>query len=77
VQSKAPKIFFDATAGLAKHLVARGHEHGVILRVLQNDAVAFAPPLISTEDELTQIADRFGRALDDTLKVARERGLVN
>jgi 4-aminobutyrate--pyruvate transaminase len=77
VQSKAPKKFFDATAGLAKHLVARGHEHGVILRVLQNDAVAFAPPLISTEDELTQIADRFGRALDDTLNVARERGLVN
>jgi 4-aminobutyrate--pyruvate transaminase len=76
VQSKSPKKFFDPTAGLAKYLVARGHEHGVILRVLQNDAVAFAPPLISTEDELKQIADLFGRALDDTLKIARERGLV-
>jgi 4-aminobutyrate---pyruvate transaminase len=76
VQGKAPKKFFEPSAGIAKHLVARAQQHGVILRVLQNDGVAFAPPLISTEAELTEIADLFGRALDETLTHARERGLV-
>ena len=41
------------------------------------DNIPFCPPLIIKEDEIDLMFDRFERAaLDDTVAMVRERGLV-
>ena len=43
-------------------------------RSLANDTLAFSPPLIITEAEVTEMLDRVARALDElTVQVRRER----
>jgi adenosylmethionine-8-amino-7-oxononanoate aminotransferase len=42
----------------------------------REDVIAFSPPLIITEAEIDLLLERTERALDDTLAMARERGLA-
>ncbi|MGE0310240.1 MAG: aminotransferase [Lautropia sp.] len=62
---------FDPKRGVGPYLVARAQAHGLILRGLAGDAIAFSPPLIITEAEIGEMLERFGRALDDTLAWVR------
>ena len=39
---------------------------------LSGDSVCFAPPLIITEAEIDEILERFGRALEDTGRMAHD-----
>jgi 4-aminobutyrate--pyruvate transaminase len=48
----------------------------VILRNMPGDIVAFSPPLVITEAEIDEMLGGFGKALDDTWAMVRERGLV-
>lgn len=57
VADRDPLRFFDASQGAARKLTAHAQDHGLILRALQNDAVAIAPPLIATEAEIHRIVD--------------------
>ncbi len=68
VRDKATKEPFDPAHGVAAHCVARAAEHGVILRALAGDTVAFSPPLVITEEEIDMLCERFARALDDTAR---------
>jgi len=47
VRDKATKQSFDSKAGVAAFLVRRAQQHGVILRNMPGDIVAFCPPLIA------------------------------
>jgi 4-aminobutyrate--pyruvate transaminase len=47
----------------------------VILRPL-GDSIAFCPPLIIKESEINLMLERFGLALDDTLQMVQQRGLL-
>jgi 4-aminobutyrate--pyruvate transaminase len=49
----------------------RAHEHGLIPR-LSGDSVCFAPPLIITESEIDELLERFGHALEDLGRMARD-----
>jgi 4-aminobutyrate--pyruvate transaminase len=75
VRDKRTREPFDPEAGVGAHLAARAQEHGVLLRAM-GDAAAFAPPLVIGEAEIEEMLERFGRALDDTLAMVRERGLA-
>jgi len=75
VADKATKTPFNPVAGVGGFLVKRGHHHGVILRAL-GDTVAFCPPLIIKEGEIDLMLERFSLALNDTLAMLRERGLL-
>ena len=55
---------FWAAAGLIPRLVKHGEEQGVILRAMVNDSMGFSPPLVITRDEVNEMLDRVGRALD-------------
>ena len=57
---------FDAKRGVGAYLVRRAQEHGLILRAMGGDIVAFSPPLIITAAEIAEMMARFARALDDT-----------
>ena len=76
VRDKGTKESFDPQAGVAAYLVRRAQQHGAILRNMPGDIVAFCPPLVISESEIDELLGCFGRALDDTWKMVRERNLV-
>jgi 4-aminobutyrate--pyruvate transaminase len=57
---------FDEAKGAGAYLVRRAQEHGLILRVMAGDIIAFSPPLVITEAEIDEMFDKFDRALRDT-----------
>jgi len=76
VRDKATKQSFDPKAGVAAYLVRRAQHHGAILRNMPGDNVAFCPPLIISEAEIDEMMGCFGKALDDTWAMVKERGLA-
>ena len=76
VRHKATKQSFDPKAGIAAHLVRRAQHHGAILRNMPGDVVAFSPPLIISEAEIDEMMTCFGRALDDTWTMVKEKQLA-
>ena len=76
VRDKATKQSFDPKAGIAAYLVRRAQHHGAILRNMPGDVVAFSPPLIISEAEIDEMMACFGRALDDTWTMVKEKQLA-
>jgi len=76
VRNKATKESFDPKAGVGAFLVRRAQQHGVILRNMPTDIVAFCPPLIVSENQIDEILAGFDKALGDTEAMVRERGLA-
>ena len=75
VANKETRKLFDPSDGVGAFLARRTHHHGLILRAL-GDSIAFCPPIIITEAEIDLMLERFGLALEDTLAMVRERGLI-
>ena len=73
---KENKGLFDPAAKVAPFMAARALEHGVVLRALPSDSIAFCPPLIISEDEIGMVMDRAAKALDDTWDHVQKEGLV-
>jgi 4-aminobutyrate--pyruvate transaminase len=76
VKNKETKDSFAATDGVGAYCQQRAEAHGLIVRPLPGDVMAFSPPLIISEDEIADMLARFGRALDDTHAWVRQRGLA-
>jgi 4-aminobutyrate--pyruvate transaminase len=75
VADKSTKAPFNPADAVGPFLAKRTHHHGLILRAL-GDSIAFCPPFIITEAEIDLMFERFALALDDTLAMVRERGLI-
>jgi 4-aminobutyrate--pyruvate transaminase len=58
------RIAFDPALGVGSRVGAAAQKHGLVVRVV-GDRLVFAPPLIIEAGEIEEIAERFGRALDD------------
>jgi 4-aminobutyrate--pyruvate transaminase len=76
VRDKPTKQSFDPKAGVAAYLVRRAQHHGAILRNMPGDIVAFSPPLIISDTEIDEMLSCFGKALDDTWAMVKEKQLV-
>ena len=76
VRDKAGKQSFDPKAGVGAYLVRRAQHHGAIMRNMPGDIVAFCPPLIISEAEIDELMGCFGKALDDTWAMVKEKGLA-
>ena len=76
VRDKATRESFAPKAGVAAHLVRRAQHHGAIFRNMPGDIVAFSPPLIISEAEVDDMMACFGKALDDTWAMVKEKGLA-
>ena len=76
VRDKATKQSFDPKAGVAAYLVRRAQHHGAILRNMPGEIVAFSPPLIINETEIDEMMSCFGKALDDTWAMVKEKQLA-
>ena len=57
---------FDPKRGVGAYLVRCAQAHGLILRAMGGDIIAFSPPLIITEPQIAEVLRRFSMALDDT-----------
>ena len=76
VADKPTKRRFDPKAAVGAYLVRRAQQHGLILRNMAGDIVAFCPPLIISDAEIDEMLAGFGKALDDTWAMVKEKGLV-
>jgi 4-aminobutyrate--pyruvate transaminase len=58
---------FDPARGVGAYFVRRAQAHGLIVRALGGDVIAFSPPLIITESEIDAMIAKAELALTDTL----------
>ena len=74
VESRDAHANFDPARKVGPQLATLCEKHGVIARALPGDTLAFSPPLVITEAEVTQMLDRVERALAElTVAMRRER----
>ena len=76
VADKATKRQFDVKKGVAVKCVGFAQAEGLIVRSLSGDRIAVCPPLIISEEEIGELFDRLGRALDRTHEWVRREGLA-
>ena len=76
VADKETRRSFDPSFGVKVYATDRARDHGLIIRnALAGDSLAFAPPLVMTEEEVEEMMRRFALALDDTTRWVEENGL--
>jgi 4-aminobutyrate--pyruvate transaminase len=68
------KRSFDGKKGVGATLARFAEGHGAIVRAI-GDTIAFCPPMIISEDELSELFDRFEKALADTEAWVSREGL--
>jgi len=67
VADKASKQQFDPVGKVGAAMYERAHDHGLIVRGIQ-DSVAFCPPLIITPEQVHDMIGKFSDTLDDVYK---------
>jgi len=70
VSDKSTKAPFDSKRAVAAYCAGRAEEHGLIARNI-GETLAICPPLVITENQIHELFDKLGRALDDTLEWTR------
>ncbi len=65
VEDKATRKNFDPARKIGPWVMNRATEHGLIIRALVNDTLAFCPPLIISEQQIDDMFDCFAKALDE------------
>jgi 4-aminobutyrate---pyruvate transaminase len=77
VKNKATKVQFDPAVMVAAHVAKRAEAHGLIVRALTGDVIAFSPPLIINATEIEEMLEAFGLALDETWAWLKASGATN
>lgn len=67
VQDKSTKQAFPPADRIAVKVVTAALEHGLILRAIPGDAIAFCPPLIIDDDGIDEMFDGVSAALGDVM----------
>jgi 4-aminobutyrate--pyruvate transaminase len=76
VASKASRRSFEPAKGVAPHCVRFAEGEGLIVRAVLGDVITLSPPLVISEEEIDELFDRLGRALDRTLDWAKREQLL-
>jgi 4-aminobutyrate--pyruvate transaminase len=76
VADKKIKRSFDPKSGVGARAVASAEAGGLLLRFLSGDVLSICPPLIITAQQIDDLFDRLGRALDHTLDWAKREHLL-
>ncbi|MBI5720597.1 MAG: aminotransferase class III-fold pyridoxal phosphate-dependent enzyme [Burkholderiales bacterium] len=58
---------FDAAEGVGAYLAKAAQNHGLIVRVMAGDIIAFSPPLTITEAEIDELLAKLELAMADTM----------
>jgi 4-aminobutyrate--pyruvate transaminase len=74
VKDKATHTNFDAALKIGARWGKLCEANGVIVRTASNDSLCLSPPLIITADEVNEMLDGIGKALDElTVQLRREQ----
>jgi putrescine aminotransferase len=63
VRDRGTREPFEPSAGVARRVMLAAMEDGVLVRALTGDVLAFSPPLVITEEEMTRAVDTVDRAI--------------
>ena len=69
VKDKDIRLNFNPGLKVGPWVVRRAAEHGLIVRALINDTIAFCPPLIINDEQIDDMFDRFANAMDDAISM--------
>ncbi len=72
VADKAGKVNFDPAQKVGPWVSDRAAHHGLIVRPLLNDSIAFCPPLIISDAQVKDMMDAIERAMDDAIGYVAE-----
>jgi 4-aminobutyrate--pyruvate transaminase len=73
VADKASHRNFDPKDKVGGRLTRLSEAGGVIVRVVANDSLCFSPPLVISKEEIDEMLNRVGKALDElTVQLRRE-----
>ena len=61
---------------IAAYLAQACLEHGLVGRAVAGTSLAFCPPLIITEEQIDELAEKLGKGLDQTLDYVKREGLL-
>lgn len=75
VADKGTKRAFDASQGVGVAAMNNAQKHGLIVRAMGGDIVAFCPPLIIDDAQINEMFDKFEKGLDDTEAWVTQEGL--
>lgn len=75
VADKPSRRAFDAKAGIGAAVVAAAQRHGLIVRALAGDIVAFCPPLIIEAGQIDDMFAAVAKALDEVEAQVTKEGL--
>jgi 4-aminobutyrate--pyruvate transaminase len=59
---------FDAAKGVGAYFVKAAQNHGLIVRAMAGDIVAFSPPLVISEAEIDELLAKLELAMRDTMR---------
>lgn len=76
VRDKTTKESFAKSLNVGAEVVKRMLNHNMIGRNM-GDAIAFSPPLIINENQITDMWSRIGRVLDETYESLQDNGHTN
>ena len=76
VADKRTKSSFAPEHGVAARAVQFAEAEGLILRAVLGDVLTLCPPLVIGEEEVGELFDRLGRALDKTLHWGRVKRIA-
>jgi len=76
VADKRSKTSFEREKGVAARCARFAEELGLIVRSVAGDTLTLSPPLIISPQEIDELFDRLGRALDRTLDWAKREQLL-
>ncbi len=68
VKDKATREQYPASDKMAVRVVEAALRRGVMLRAVPGDGVAFCPPMIITDDQVDELFDAVGDALNEVIK---------
>ena len=67
VEDKASRKHFEPKRAVAARVVEAAQNHGLILRAMVDDVIAFCPPLVITPEDIGEMLYRFRLALDEVV----------
>jgi 4-aminobutyrate--pyruvate transaminase len=74
VADKPGRKNFDPKAKVGARMTRLCEDNGVISRAVLNDSLCFSPPLVISKQEIDEMLDRVGKALDElTVQLRREK----
>ena len=71
---KTGQSFKDGSVGA--YAKQASQEHGLLIRAVAGNSLAFCPPLIVKEDQVDEMVDKFKLALEDTMDHVHASGLL-